>query len=142
MKSIGTIENINLIGLKEYIVSKQGEHLMKMEEEVFSRMYEEKVFPEQVQVRYDYGSGNYTVAYGNIKHKNFCHSMFRSFFSIYETSNLAAFVVLSDYYMYTQKYNQPLYYTYKSENGYYVETVKEFIFIPNKFITEIGRAHV
>lgn len=135
MKSIGTIENINLIGLKEYIVSKQGENLMKMEEGVFSRMYEEKVFPEQVQVGYEYSSGNYTVAYGNIKHKNFCHSMFRSFFSIYETSNLAAFVVLSDYYMYTQKYNQPLYYAYKSENGYYVETVKEFIFIPNKFIT-------
>ena len=40
MKSIGTIENINLIGLKEYIESKQGEHLMKMEEEVFFRIYE------------------------------------------------------------------------------------------------------
>ena len=126
MKYIGTIKNIDLEKLRKCILARteHEEELNKEKRETFDRMYEEHIFPETIQVRYDYGGGTYDAAYGDRKHEYACKTMFNSYFDLWDIDdyyrnnpewqnrrNLELLTELEAQYNYAIKYGQPLHYS-------------------------------
>lgn len=148
MKAIGIIKLINIDALKEYVLSrKEYEELFTKEKEQFELMYDARIFPETVKVRYEYGSGTYDAAYGESKHKGKCRDLFNMFFKLWDNSyyrsddpdysnkyNVVELLKLQHLYEYTQEYGQPLHYIYKSDFGYYMEGPDFKAFIPAQFV--------
>lgn len=148
MNTIGIIDSIDLNGLKNYILS-QEEYvpLFTQEQQIFDQLYEAKIFPNYMKVRYDYSSGYYDAEYGSDQHKYKCKDLFRDFFKMWEpgncnscnpdftnSKNLKLFANLKDLYEYALTYGQPLQYVYKSEFGYYITAPSMNVFVPTQFI--------
>ena len=144
MKAVGTIKSIDIKSLKKYVLERRAyTDRFQQEEELFNSMYEKRVFPEKMEVRYDYGGGKYLSNYGESKHRNACRSMFQQFFKLWDTDhkeslddkfNLVTLLDLELQYDYSIKYGQPLRYVYESDFGYYIESTKIKVFVPKEFV--------
>lgn len=140
MRAIGIVKRIDFENLKEYVAArKDHEKEFIAEETQFELMYINRLFPEELSVRYDYGGGTYMAHYGDSKHKYKCKSMFRNFFALWETDTDNRYIVqrlteLETHIKYAQKYEQPMKYVHESDFGYYVENARLTVFIPKQFV--------
>lgn len=137
MKAIGIILDIDFEKLKTCTFSDDTFH--KQREEDFSKMYEEKIFPEEMSVRYDYSDGFYKVSYNNHKHIYACRSYFQSFFDDWKKDDASGLVKITNgnltrlemVFEHCKAYQQPFYYMYKTSLGYYVENGRLHAFLPS-----------
>lgn len=149
MKAIGIINQIDMVGLTEYVLNRKEyvDLFQKEKETVFDTMYSEEIFPERVKVRYEYNSGMYDVEYGHNRHKNKCRDIFYEFFNLWKIDrdydknpelqnrqNVLLLTKLERHINYAATYNQPIHYVYESDFGYYIMIVKENFFIPKQFV--------
>lgn len=142
MKAIGIVRKVDFEVLKDSIFS--IENIRKEEDIVFSQMYKERLFPEELDVRYDYGGGTYKGKYGDRKHQLRCKEIFRSFFTLWGENRekdcffvkAAELSLLEKQVSYTDTYGQPFYCVYESEQGFYVSHGNISAFLP-KTVVEI-----
>ena len=148
MKAIGIVKTIDIEKLKEYVLNrKEYKELFVNEKLQFEQMYNARLFPEKIKVKYEYSSGTYDATYGDRQYKHGCREIFSEFFKLWETGYysssdpmfehkyaLEKLETLKHLYEYSLEFGQPLHYVYKSEYGYYVIGANIKTFLPSQFV--------